>query len=67
MTQDRAEEQRKKMMVDWAMSVFAVKQLTVEFDKGAQVWDIETRTGWKVCKTPEDLARLAKDVQRGDA
>lgn len=57
----------EKQMTDWAMAIFGLKNLTVEWDDGAKVWDVECRSGWKTCRTPQDLARLAKDVQRGNA
>lgn len=57
----------EQQMTTWAMAIFGLKGLTAEYDKDAKVWDVETRTGWKVCRTPQDLARLAKDVQRGNA
>lgn len=61
------EEEYRKQVTAWAMSVFKVKGLTVEWDAAAKVWDIETRYGWKTCRNASELATLAKDIQRGEA
>lgn len=57
----------EQQMTSWAIGIFGLKGLTVEWDSGAKVWDVECRSGWKTCRTPQELARLAKDVQRGNA
>jgi hypothetical protein len=62
-----SQEEYRSQTVAWAMSVFKVKGITVEWDDSAKVWDIETGSGWKTCRNASELAALAKDVQRGDA